>query len=108
MTLSSDSRAVSHARSQLIKAGGCSKNIPITSVTNDLLASIKSRQEELDGKRPLLTSYPMRMPVGIKHQLKRAAKKTGYTQTDIILELLRKALPVILAEDGIQEKLDLA
>lgn len=36
-----------------------------------------------------------------------AAKKTGYTQTDIILELLRKALPVILEEEGIQEELEL-
>jgi hypothetical protein len=81
--------------------------IGVKTFTNDLLASIKSRQEELDGKRPVLTSYAMRMPVGIKRQLKRVAKKTGYTETDIVLELLRKALPVILEEEGIQEKLEL-
>ncbi len=75
--------------------------------THDLLAEIKARQENLIGKKPLLTSYAMRMPVGIKRQLKKAAKKMGTTQTDIILELLRKTLPVILEEGEVQEEMEL-
>jgi hypothetical protein len=40
----------------------------------------------------------MRMPIGTKRQLKKAAKLRGISQTDIILELLDVALPALLGE----------
>jgi hypothetical protein len=65
-------------------------------LVNSLLAGIRARQE--DDRKLLLTSFAMRMPIGTKRQLKKAAKLRGISQTDIILELLGVALPALLGE----------
>jgi hypothetical protein len=48
-------------------------------------------------------SWACRMLIGIKRQLKKASKKPGIDQTAIVMELLRKPLPVILQENEIEQ-----
>jgi hypothetical protein len=71
-------------------------------LVNSLLAGIRARQE--DDRKLLLTSFAMRMPIGTKRQLKKAAKLRGISQTDIILELLDVALPALLGEPEDQQQ----
>jgi hypothetical protein len=74
-------------------------------LVNSLLAGIQARQE--DNRKLLLTSFAMRMPIGTKRQLKKAAKLRRISQTDIILELLDVALPALLGEQEEDRQQDL-
>jgi len=65
-------------------------------LVNSLMAGIQARQT--DERKLLLTSFAMRMPIGVKRRLKKAATLRGVSQTDIILELLDVALPALLGE----------
>lgn len=76
-----------------------------TEFAQQLLAEIKQSQALEDRKRPLLTSYAQRMPVGLKRQLIKAAKKHGISQTDIVNQGLRSVLPVLLSEEELQREL---
>ena len=71
-------------------------------LVNSLLAGIHARQS--DDRKLLLTSFAMRMPIGTKRQLKKAAKLRGISQTDIILELLDVALPALLGEETVEQQ----
>jgi hypothetical protein len=57
-----------------------------------------------DERKLLLTSFAMRMPIGVKRRLKKAATLRGVSQTDIILELLDVALPALLGEENAQQQ----
>lgn len=71
-------------------------------LVNSLLAGIQARQE--DDRKLLLTSFAMRMPIGVKRRLKKASTLRGVSQTDIILELLDVALPALLGEETVEQQ----
>lgn len=53
-------------------------------------------------RRPVLVAWSLRMPVGVHRQLQRAAEKHQINMTDIVVEVLRRSLPVLLSEDELR------
>jgi hypothetical protein len=83
-----------------------SANFKLTSTDSDqvnasfaveLLATLQIRDREITRKRPILVSWPMRLPVSLHRQLKKAAKKHGVTMASIANEALARVLPVLLS-----------
>jgi len=85
--------------------------VPEPQLTKDfaqqLLAEIKAEDAALTKKRPPLVGFTMKMPLGTKRQLKKAAKKEGVTQSAIVLKGLKLVLPHLLAEQERQQDLEL-
>ena len=73
----------------------------------EMLAEIKAEEEAIVRRRPTLTSWACRIPIGTLRQLRRAAKKHGVTQTDLVLAGLRRILPTLLDEEEMQRELNL-
>ena len=65
----------------------------------ELLATLQARSKEFDRTRPTLVAWSLCMPVGLHRQLRKAAKKHDLGMTEIVIEALRRTLPVLLSED---------
>lgn len=65
----------------------------------ELLGSLQARSHAAEQGKPTLIAWSLRMPQGIHRQLRKAAKKHDIGMTDIVVEGLRRILPVLLSED---------
>jgi hypothetical protein len=70
-----------------------------------LVANAKADRELTRKKRPLLSTYAQRMPIGIQRQLRKAAEKNGITQSEIVIQALKGVLPTLLSTEELQQEL---
>jgi len=70
-----------------------------TSFAAELLGTLQARSHATEQGKPTLIAWSLRMPQGIHRQLRKAAKKHDIGMTDIVVEGLRRILPVLLSED---------